>query len=83
MSYKTSRITNRTHSTQRGARRARLLTGALAIAALLAALIALWQTQARPLTDQPARCPAGGAPFGGACTPGAPGAPGDRHGTPV
>ncbi|MFQ6193900.1 hypothetical protein [Streptomyces sp. NPDC000405] len=33
-------------------RRARLLTGALAIAALLAALMALWQTQFRPLARQ-------------------------------
>lgn len=33
----------------RGGRRARLLTGALAIVALLATLMALWQTQSGPL----------------------------------
>ncbi|MEU7132227.1 hypothetical protein [Streptomyces sp. NPDC046261] len=47
-------------------RRARTLTGALAIAALLAALMALWQTQFRPLT-KPEYCwgtwRADGGPF--------------------
>ncbi|MBO0654931.1 hypothetical protein J1792_19750 [Streptomyces triculaminicus] len=33
-------------------RRARLLTGSLAVAALLAALVSLWQTQSSPL-EQP------------------------------
>ncbi|GGR17657.1 hypothetical protein [Streptomyces netropsis] len=44
MSYSTSRTTGHTGRTTR------LLTGALAIAALVAALVALWQTQFRPLT---------------------------------
>ncbi|GHC61364.1 hypothetical protein [Streptomyces cinnamoneus] len=50
----------------RTARRARTLTGALAIAALLAALMALWQTQFRPLS-KPEYCwgtwRADGGPF--------------------
>ncbi|MEU1309799.1 hypothetical protein ABZ419_13015 [Streptomyces cinnamoneus] len=50
----------------RTARRSRTLTGALAIAALLAALMALWQTQFRPLS-KPEYCwgtwRADGGPF--------------------
>ncbi|MEV4440117.1 hypothetical protein AB0K09_14005 [Streptomyces sp. NPDC049577] len=46
--------------------RVRLLIGALAIAALLAALMALWQTQFRPLS-RPSHCwgawPGDGGPF--------------------
>ncbi|MFI9205158.1 hypothetical protein [Streptomyces sp. NPDC053048] len=45
------------HKDEHGGRRARLLTGALAIAALLAALVALWQTQSRPLEKPEHRPP--------------------------
>ncbi|MEV4431648.1 hypothetical protein [Streptomyces sp. NPDC049585] len=61
--------------------RYRMLTGALAIAALLAALMALWQTQSRPLDEQPDQCrgtPAGnsGLPAPATGVPGWPTGPG-------
>ncbi|MFD0382608.1 hypothetical protein ACFQ2B_10040 [Streptomyces stramineus] len=39
-------------TTARGERKARLLTGALAVTALVAAVVALWQTQSTPLAGR-------------------------------